>query len=43
VTAFSRVVLWLFAVLVVLQLAQGGWSRLRTWFGVKFIGVPAAA
>jgi hypothetical protein len=42
-TSFSRVVLWLFAVLCVLQLAQGGWARLRTWFGVKFIGVAAAA
>lgn len=41
--SFSRVVIWLFATLLVLQLVTGGWSRLRAWLSVKFIGVPAPA
>jgi len=42
VNAFARLLLWLFAVLCVLQLAQGGWTRLKTWLGVKFVGATAS-
>lgn len=41
--SFSRLVVWLFVVLVVLQLVTGGWGRMRAWLAAKFIGVPKAA
>lgn len=40
--SFARLLLWFLAVLCVVQLTTGGWSRLRTWLAVKFIGAPAA-
>jgi hypothetical protein len=39
----ARLFVWLFGVLLVVQLTLGGWSRMRAWLSAKFIGVPAAA
>lgn len=42
-SSFARVLVWLFAVLLVVQLSLGGWSRMRSWLSAKFIGVPKVA
>jgi hypothetical protein len=39
----ARVLLWFLAVVLVLQLAMGGWKRLRSWTAAKFIGVQTVA
>jgi hypothetical protein len=43
VTAFARLVIWVFVAVLLLQLVQGGWGRMRQWLSVKFIGVQRAA
>lgn len=36
--SFSRVIVWLLATVLFLQLLLGGWGRMRQWLHVKFIG-----
>lgn len=42
-SSFANVLVWLIAVVAILQIANGGWSRLRQWLSAWFIGVPKAA
>lgn len=40
-SSFSRMLVWLLATVLVLQLTLGGWPRLKLWVHNKFIGVAA--
>lgn len=42
-SSFARLLVWLFAVLLIVQLSLGGWKRMRQWLSAKFIGVTPPA
>lgn len=42
-SSLARLIVWMFVTVLALQLVTGGWTRMRQWLSVKFIGVQRAA